>query len=295
MFGAGGAAANEVRGTATHGSLWGLAVGPGKLPLRGGDEMKFVWRMTGTGPLHVVFSAPDGRPRPLVFGPEPHTGASTYRRPGDEWGTGLSFATRGCWHVHLTRADTTADVWLDVAAPPKFRPAPPLARAIDVKRATLFGFAPGGNVNPDDVLKSVTSVLGAPTRDTGWYTTHRFVNPDGSEDCLGGITQRVLRWGNVSYAFWHYNVYVLWSWTVGDESAEGDGDRREPHPIVEVPAFAPTTDGGIGLGTPVAVLRERFPKHFFVFDNGKGANLWAVTVSLANGVVSGVQGRMGFC
>jgi hypothetical protein len=49
----------------------------------------------------------------LDFGPEAHATIS-YDRPGDEWGTGLRFGTRGCWHIHLARADTSADVWLDV-------------------------------------------------------------------------------------------------------------------------------------------------------------------------------------
>jgi hypothetical protein len=93
--------------------LWGLALGPGEVPPRAGDELKIVWRMTGSGPLRIVFTAPDGRQRPLVFGPEAHS-ASSYHRPGDEWGTGFRFATHGCWHIHLARDDTSGDVWLNV-------------------------------------------------------------------------------------------------------------------------------------------------------------------------------------
>jgi hypothetical protein len=106
-------ASNEIRGATTKGSLWGLAFG--HVPPRAGDELKIVWRMTGNGPLRVVFNAPDGHARPLVFGPEAH-GSSNYHRPGDEWGTGFRFATPGCWHIHLTRAGTSGDVWLDIAA-----------------------------------------------------------------------------------------------------------------------------------------------------------------------------------
>jgi hypothetical protein len=113
QFGAEGTA-DEVHGTSATGEVWGLALGPGHVPPRTGDELKIVWRMTGTGPLTVVLTAPDGRRRPLVFGPEPH-GASNYHRPGDEWGTGFRFSTGGCWHVHLTRHDTAGDVWLNVA------------------------------------------------------------------------------------------------------------------------------------------------------------------------------------
>ena len=69
--------------------------------------------MTGAGPLRIAFTAADGKPHPLGFGPEPHAG-STFRRPGDEWGPGLRFTTRGCWHVHLARDDTAVDVGLDI-------------------------------------------------------------------------------------------------------------------------------------------------------------------------------------
>jgi len=104
---------NEVHGTSVHGQLWGLALGPGHVPPRSGDELKIIWRMTGTGPLHVTFTAPDGRRRPLVFGPEAHA-VSDYHRPGDEWGTGFRFSGPGCWHIRLTRNTTSGDVWLNV-------------------------------------------------------------------------------------------------------------------------------------------------------------------------------------
>ncbi len=111
-FGTGGTP-NEVHGTSVHGQLWGLALGPGHVPPRSGDELKIVWRMTGTGPLHVTFTAPDGRRRPLALGPAAHA-SSDYHRPGDEWGTGFRFSAAGCWHINLTRSTTSGDVWLNV-------------------------------------------------------------------------------------------------------------------------------------------------------------------------------------
>jgi hypothetical protein len=93
--------------------VWGLAMGPGHVPPRVGEELKIVWRMTGTGPLRVVFRAPDGHTQPLVFGPEPH-GSSSYQRPGDEWGTGFRFPVRGCWSIHLARNDAGLDIHLVV-------------------------------------------------------------------------------------------------------------------------------------------------------------------------------------
>jgi hypothetical protein len=49
----------------------------------------------------------------LIFGPEAHL-ASSYHRPGDEWGTGFEFDASGCWHIHLARRDASGDVWFTV-------------------------------------------------------------------------------------------------------------------------------------------------------------------------------------
>jgi hypothetical protein len=83
------------------------------VPPHAGDELKIVWRMTGTGPLNVTLTAPDGTTQPLLFGPEPHA-QSSYEKPGSEFGTGFRFTSAGCWHIRLERADTSGDVWLDI-------------------------------------------------------------------------------------------------------------------------------------------------------------------------------------
>lgn len=101
----------ELRGTATAGQLWGLVFE--EPPFRVGDEIKIVWRMTGSGELRLTATAPDGKRTPLAWGPEPHFG-STYDRPGDEWGAGYRFTRAGCWTLHAARDDTVADVWLMV-------------------------------------------------------------------------------------------------------------------------------------------------------------------------------------
>ncbi len=106
--------ANEVRGTVSSGTLYGLLLGPARAPLHAGDELKIVWRMTGDGPLKVRFVGPDGKRHALAFGPTAHGAGSSYQRPGDEWGTGFRFTTPGCWHIRLTRSDDVGDVWFDV-------------------------------------------------------------------------------------------------------------------------------------------------------------------------------------
>ncbi len=107
-------APNEIRGTSPDGQLWGLAFAD-HIPPKVGDQVKIVWRMTGSGPLRVTLTSPRGTHPPLTFGPEAHTGASTYDRPGDEWGTGIALTLPGCWQIHLARDDTQGDVRLVVA------------------------------------------------------------------------------------------------------------------------------------------------------------------------------------
>ena len=80
---------NEVTGVATDATIYGLLFPTEPLPIRSGDELKIVWRMTGVGDLSVSYESPDGSPATLTFGPEPHSGSS-YDRPGDEWGTGFN-------------------------------------------------------------------------------------------------------------------------------------------------------------------------------------------------------------
>jgi hypothetical protein len=104
----------EVEGTSERVQMWGLimAAGPDN-PLRVNEQVKIVWRMTGSGPLHLVSIGPDGRTHPLQWGPDPHL-SSTYKRPGDEWGAGYLFTQPGCWTLRATRGTATASVWLNI-------------------------------------------------------------------------------------------------------------------------------------------------------------------------------------
>jgi hypothetical protein len=110
-----GAGFPEVRGSSTRVRLWGLIMAErADQPVRVNEQVKIVWRITGSGELHLTSIAPDGRPQPLQWGPDLHL-SSTYARPGQEWGSGYLFTQPGCWDLHANRGDATADVWLDVA------------------------------------------------------------------------------------------------------------------------------------------------------------------------------------
>ena len=104
----------EVQGIGRDATIYGLLFTSHPGPVRAGEDLKIVWRMTGQGGLSVSYFSPDGRPGVLTFGPEAH-GGSSYQRPGDEWGTGFSFDAAGCWRIHLERSVGSGDVWLAIA------------------------------------------------------------------------------------------------------------------------------------------------------------------------------------
>jgi hypothetical protein len=56
---------------------------------------------------------PDGTRAKPWFGPEEH-GGSTWRRPGEEWGTGFVFPKAGCYRVEVTRTRGSGYLWLPV-------------------------------------------------------------------------------------------------------------------------------------------------------------------------------------
>jgi hypothetical protein len=105
----------EVKGTGHGATLWGLLMFPHPPPARVGEQDKIVWRMTGTGALTLLAIDPHGTHHRLAWGPDPHLG-SDWDRPGDEWGAGYLFDAPGCWDLHATRGNATADVWLRVVS-----------------------------------------------------------------------------------------------------------------------------------------------------------------------------------
>jgi hypothetical protein len=95
-------------------SLWGIVMTSKRGPARVREEIKIVWRMTGSGPLTLLTIAPDGRRAPLEWGPVVHDTGSTFDKPGGEWGAGYVFTTPGCWDLRAVRGSLHADVLLTV-------------------------------------------------------------------------------------------------------------------------------------------------------------------------------------
>ena len=112
----------EIRGNTNRGQLWvtgglGPSAIPGPAVLDGLVSqplpLKWIWRMTGTGPFRIVAIAPSGMRVNPVWGPARH-GGSNWTHPGAEWGTGWFFWERGCWRIHATRGKTHGDVFLQL-------------------------------------------------------------------------------------------------------------------------------------------------------------------------------------
>lgn len=180
----------------------------------------------------------------------------------------------------------------------------PTTELIDLRSGSIYGFAAGDRVRPVDLLALLTPVLGDPTRDTGWYLTPGDV---GEPDCLGGMRQRVIRWGNLGFAFWNGND--LWSWTIGDPTASTYGDRREPAPIPMTPAISATSTEGLHVGSSVADLVAVFGPDIRFEDHAEAVSPDSATLavvynvdvqrliafSLSDGVVTGIGSTRLFC
>lgn len=82
-------------------------------PWRSDQEVKVIWRVTGSGEGHFVAIDPEGGEHPPTWGPNRHR-SSSYNRPGDEWGTAFSLPTEGCWELRVTRDEGTASIWVIV-------------------------------------------------------------------------------------------------------------------------------------------------------------------------------------
>ncbi|MFQ5522764.1 MAG: hypothetical protein ACE5F5_04205 [Acidimicrobiia bacterium] len=78
-------------------------------PFPVGEEIKMVFRATGSGPFSVQAVHEDGTTiEPVVVKEQER---SSYGRPGDEWGLWFVFPKAGCWNVEATRGDRLYDLF----------------------------------------------------------------------------------------------------------------------------------------------------------------------------------------
>ena len=138
--------------------------------------------------------------------------------------------------------------------------------ALDLNAQTVYGIAVGP-ASATDVLATVSAHLGDVTNDTGWYTLPP-TSDGGIGDCLANQESRILRWGDLSIAFWRKaGVASIWSWSVGDPSVSGYGDRREPNlPASLAPTGLRTTED-IGVGSTFDDVAAAYKQRFQFFPS----------------------------
>lgn len=118
----GSASLPEVEGIGSHAQFWALLFySP---PATTGTQEKIVVRMTGkSAGLRIQATGPSGQTLAPSWGPQYH-GGSTWDRPGQEWGTGWTFPTPGCWRIEAQRGKARGEIDLQVATkgtvPPPF-------------------------------------------------------------------------------------------------------------------------------------------------------------------------------
>lgn len=96
---------------ARQGQAWALVLAP--RPLRAGDSAKIVVRVTGSGRLRAWATGPGDLQVASSPPPSAHL-SSTFRRPGDEFGTYFLFPSNGSWTVSLERSGLQAAFQLQV-------------------------------------------------------------------------------------------------------------------------------------------------------------------------------------
>jgi hypothetical protein len=104
----------EVQGSGDNATLYGLIVAQTPMPVHADEDVKIVWRRTGSGLLQLSTVSPEGTAVALQWGQRP-TAAATTTDPETNGGAGYLFPTAGCWRLHAQRTTGSADVWLEVA------------------------------------------------------------------------------------------------------------------------------------------------------------------------------------
>jgi hypothetical protein len=196
-------------------------------------------------------------------------------------------------------------------------PDEPSIDGVALERGEVFGLGPdwsGGTVPPeqsaDEALTVVAGALGAVGVDTGWYELG-LTATDGDPDCLAGAEYRVLWWGDLSISFRRLDgVELLWTWSVGDPSASGFGDRGEPTATGTGPATGLVTEAGIGVGSTLDDLSAAYPGRLIDTGNldGGGSVLYvsaggqwpaltnsSIGFTVSDGLVTGYATTLSLC
>lgn len=96
----------------TEGELWALLFFSRAFV---DQEMKIVWRVTGTGgEFNAQARNESGMALEPHWGPQYHED-STWERPGEEWGTSFIFPTPGCWIISVSYGETVGTIALEVS------------------------------------------------------------------------------------------------------------------------------------------------------------------------------------
>lgn len=102
--------APEQQGAGDRVTLWALFFAPEVVVNR---EVKIVWRMTGSGDFTMTATGPEDVSVEPSWGPLEHSGSS-FRKPGQEWGTAWVFPASGCWTFTATRGADSARLTIRV-------------------------------------------------------------------------------------------------------------------------------------------------------------------------------------
>lgn len=103
----------ETRATSDSIEAWGLLWQTP--PLEIDQEIKMVWRATGSGEVRIRAISEEGEVIEPTWGPDLHAD-SNFDRPGDEYGSAFVFPSPGCWEIEIARGNDTAHVWVRVVA-----------------------------------------------------------------------------------------------------------------------------------------------------------------------------------
>ncbi len=101
----------EVQGTTPGMDLWILFLGGKSLP-HTGLNVKILWKlgMSFDEPVQFVALGPNGQRLHPSFLQRQF--ASSWHRPGAEWGTNFAFPSSGCWDMHVTGGNSVGDVYV---------------------------------------------------------------------------------------------------------------------------------------------------------------------------------------